>query len=337
MSVQVASNRFIGSSLNRIGAFYQHLFSTISVQQLGKWLIREAEIAQAFRHTDRLEEFGLLLSHLPIGEYQIIGQYYLGWSKFRGGENAQPVFEKVIEQSKTYKTKGLISLGALMFGNRDFPSAIRYYTEALRTENSPSVFVPVARTIAVIKATEGSHKQALKELESILPLARYTDPKSYYDYLNSYAVELGHAGRIEEAQNVSRITLASPYAFAYPEWRETGQDLALRGYRSRSSIRVIQSFPGNLLQMPERELSATRTHPAIFGSAPVTGLKEWKEEKMVKEPNGDDKNDAENLDEMEEKDLIVKLMYLTTQEGKNVNRLRKLVAYAIKVFSEPED
>jgi hypothetical protein len=151
MSVKVASNLLIINSLHKFGALYQHLSSSVSVQQFGKRLIHEAELAQAFRHTERLEELALILFHFPLKEYSLIGQYYLGWSKFRRGENAQPIFERVIDQSNTYKTKGLISLGALMFGRGDFPSASKCYTEVLRRDNSPSVFVPIARTIAVIK------------------------------------------------------------------------------------------------------------------------------------------------------------------------------------------
>jgi tetratricopeptide (TPR) repeat protein len=326
MSVKVANSRFITNSLHRFGALYQHFSNSISVQQLGKKLIHEAELAQAFRHTDRLEELGSILFHFPLREYQIIGQYYLGWSKFRRGEDAQPVFENVIDQSKTYKTKGLISLGALMYGNRDFPSAVRYYTEALRTDNSPSVFVPIARTIAVIKATEGDHKQALKELERILPITRYTTPKSYYDYLNSYAVELGEAGRIEEAQNVCRITLASPFAFAYPEWRETEQDLALRGYKSRSTIRV-KHIPKNLFYLPERSPVINRPKPGYL--APVVDYVEWKK-KMVKEPNGDE----ELPEDMTVQQMAMKIIGLITQNKDDEDKLRDLLNHALKIYAK---
>src|ERR1051325_4080194 len=79
----------------------------------------------------------------------------------------------------------------------------------------------------------------------------HTTPKVYYDYLNSYTVELTEAGRLEEAQNICRVILASPYAFAYPEWRETEQDLVLRGYKSRSSVSVTQQPLSNVVtQIP---------------------------------------------------------------------------------------
>jgi tetratricopeptide (TPR) repeat protein len=337
MSVKVASNRFIIPSLHRFGALYQHLFSSVSgFQQLGERLIREAEMAQAFRQIDRLEQLGSLLSHLPLKEYHIIGQYYLGWSQYRKGENAQPIFEKVVEQSRTYKTKGLISLGALMFGNKDFGSAIKCYTEALRNDNSPAVFIPIARTIAVIKATEGNHKQALKDLESIFHLARFTDPKSYYDYLNSYAVELAESGRIEEATNVSNIVLASTYAFAYPEWRETGREIALRGYKSRSVVSVDQPFSEleNVIKLPipEYKSRSVQTKPGR-----LLNYVEWIK-KMVKEPNGNQKDDtSEELDKMTNKDLLVEILQRTSKKDMSDRKLRKILEYVMEVELEPED
>lgn len=338
MSVKVASNRFIIPSLHRFGALYQHLFSGVSgFQQLGERLIREAEMAQAFRQVDRLEQLGALLSHLPLKEYHIIGQYYLGWSQYRKGENAQPIFEKVIEQSRTYKTKGLISLGALRFGNQDFGSAIKCYTEALRTDNSPAVFIPIARTIAVIKATEGNHNQALKDLESIFPLARSTDPKSYYDYLNSYAVELVESGRIEEAKNVSNIVLASPYAFAYPEWHETGREIALRGYKSRSVVSVDRPFSEleNVIRLPSPEYKSrsVQTKPGR-----LLNYVEWIK-KMVKEPNGNQKDDktSEELDKMTNKDFLVEILQRTSKKDMSDRKLRKILEFVIEVELEPED
>lgn len=56
---------------------------------------------------------------------------------------------------------------------------------------------------------------------------------------------------------------------------------------------------------------------------------------MVKEQNGDEK--IEDVENMDEKDLMVKLMYLATDERLNEKKLRKLVEYALQVLSEPED
>jgi hypothetical protein len=151
-------------------------------------------------------------------------------------------------------------------------------------------------------------------------------PPSLMD-LTHLAIELGEVGRIEEAQNVCRITLASPYAFAYPEWRETEQDLALRGYKSRSSVRVKQ-IPGNIAYLPEPcPVSDT---PAQSEAARVLSIEDWKK-KMVKEPNGDDEKD---LDEMNDKDLFMEIMRVASQDSITSEKLRKMVDAIKKIASE---
>ena len=287
MSVKVANSRFIVSSLS---GFCQHLTSSVSgFQELGNRVVHEAEVAQAFRHIERLEELGSILSNFPLKEYRLIGQYYLGWSAYRKGESSRKTFEQIVEQSKTYKATALIDLANIDFDRGDFVSAFKNCIEATKRADSLSTVLKAVRSVTILKSLEGNHQQALKDLEEIYPLIKYASPIVRYQYLNSYAVELGEVGRIEEALKVCQITLASPYAIAYPEWRETEQDLALRGYRSRSLVRVIQSFPRNLAYLPEREPSEPSATPVLsVESAPVVSLKEWKEQKMVKEPNGDD-------------------------------------------------
>jgi hypothetical protein len=99
---------------------------------------------------------------------------------------------------------------------------------------------------AVINSKEGNHGDAVGLLENIFPLARQMrswQPHVYHDYLNSLAVELCEVGRLEEARNISQIVLASPLAPAYPEWRETRDEIELRGWRaSRSVVAVTQSI-----------------------------------------------------------------------------------------------
>ena len=57
---------------------------------------------------------------------------------------------------------------------------------------------------------EGDHKGALRYLESIYPLARMAgslQPYTYYDYLNTLAVEMSEVGRIEEAHGASEVAV----------------------------------------------------------------------------------------------------------------------------------
>ncbi|HVG17563.1 MAG TPA: hypothetical protein VNI02_00815 [Blastocatellia bacterium] len=48
---------------------------------------------------------------------------------------------------------------------------------------------------------------------------------NFFEVANSYAVELSEVGRVEEARNVIRNALASPFALVYPECHETARDL----------------------------------------------------------------------------------------------------------------
>jgi hypothetical protein len=333
MSVKVASNRFIVSS--KYAALYQQIFASISdFQTLGQKLVARAEWFQAIRHIEKLEAVAEVLSNIPYRQYQLIGQYYLGWCGYRKGEDTRALFEMVVEESNIYRAKGLISLAGVETAKKDHATAGKFYQEAVRWSQNPSAFVSAAKGIAVFKAVDGDHQGALKDLQALYPVARYSNTKVYYDYLNSLAVEFGEVGRIEEANNVCNIVLASPYAFAYPEWRETGQDLALRGYKSRSLVPIIQSFPGNLLHMPEREPSDTPTPVQSKASRPasVRSLEKWKEQKMVKEPTNDD----ENIEEMDEKDLFLKLVQVSTQDNITRKQLYEIVRHAIKVTSKKD-
>jgi tetratricopeptide (TPR) repeat protein len=329
MSVKVANSRFITSSFKGL---YRYLTGHLSsFQALGERIIHEAEIAQAFRQTEKLEELGSILSNFPIKEYRLVGQYYIGWCINRKGHDAQKLFEKVVEESATYRSMALIELATNQARKGDLGSGIAYYTEALKYSQTPYQVVLAERSIAAVKGIEGNHTQALKDLERIVPLVRYCQPVERYQYFNSYAVELIEAERIEEATNISRILLASPFAFAYPEWRETSNETERKGYRrSRSAVSVIRPEPENIFKMPIAESSSTSVQEE---SAKIFSLLEWKE-KMGKEPNGEK---IEELENMNERDLMVKLLYLATHDGVTEKKLRKVVEYALKVFSGPED
>ena len=201
--------------------------------------------------------------------------------------------------------------------------------------------IDLARGMAVVKAKEGFHAHALKDLENLIPLLRFAEPHTYYDCLNSLSVELGEAGRIEEAQKVCRIVLASPYAFAYPEWRETANEIALRGYKSRSVITFRQQEfkqqqpdnpkPENVFRLPEPKLTDTPMK-SESGPAPVLSYMEWVE-KMVKEPNGDDEK-IKNAEKMSEQDMVLELIGMLTGGEADEEQIRKLYKSALKIFSE---
>ena len=140
----------------------------------------------------------------------------------------------------------------------------------------------------------------------MLPLARIvglSHPPIFYDILNSLAVELGEAGQLEQARRISETTLASPFAYAYPNWRETRDDIAWkqrRATRSRVAVpklgtdsdivgmrtcraRTEDSQAGaseNLLRLPERLLpprAAPKPDPSSRILARVLNFQAWKD------------------------------------------------------------
>ena len=317
--------------------FYQQLLNgVVTYRQLGNKLIQSAEQANAFRQLDRVRELAEILIGLPIKEYQHIGQYFLALSVHRNGkgdvDTAQNILNNVVDKlHSNYKAKAIFLLAAVSARKRDYDSELYYLNESLKIRGTINIFITAQRGIAISKARAGYNNQALKELENLIPLLRYLDPKSYYDYLNSYAVELGEVGRIEEAQNVCRITLASPFVFAYPEWRETWQDLALRGYKSRSVVPVLKPAldSDNVVPLPVVERNPD---PPQQGRAKLFDLQKWAK-KMGKKPNGNGKKLPEN---MTSRDMVIKLMNLTTQEGISDEKLQKIIDYVEKLLSEPD-
>ena len=239
------------------------------------------------------------------------------------GEDGRSIFERVAEESRTYKTKALMSLAATEAHRGNYGDGFRYFTEALKTTDNPSLIVEVSRSIAVVKATEGFHPQSLKDLERIAPLLRYANPHARYQYYNSCAVELAEVGRIEEARNISNIVLASDYAFAYPEWRETREDIERKGRRSsRSLVAVTQGITEhNIIRLPERE------HIPVSQEEPGRVL-----HFMVKK----DKNDTPEIPkDASVADMIIMMMNLMSKEGNATEeKMRQLLEYATKLFSK---
>ena len=176
----------------------------------------------------------------------------------------------------------------------------------------------------VVKALEGDHRGALGDLEKMLPLVRIasaSQPYAYYDYLNSLAVELGEVGRLEEAKNVSRIVLASPFAPAYPEWRETHEEIEIRGWRaSRSVVAFTQGIPeaSNIVRLPASDSLDQRSsiEAAEPGArATVLSMQQWKK-KMTKQSNGDpqDRTIPRPTTEKEKRARAIQLRRLDTRQ-----------------------
>jgi hypothetical protein len=206
--------------------FYQQLFTGIeSHQALGNRIIRQIKAVHAFRQVEHVKELARVLINNPIKEYRLIAQYYLVWSQCRKSHYDAATLERIVEQTRTYKAKALISRAAFEGYKGNMSEALHFYTEALRTKPILPDYIKALTGIATVKSIEGFHASALRDLENLLPLLGHTEPLNYFEVTNSLAVELGEAGRLYEARNISRLVQSSPFIHAYPEWQETARDL----------------------------------------------------------------------------------------------------------------
>ena len=172
MSVTTAINRFIHTS---VAGLYQALLSSgLGFQEVANRLVKTAENAHAFRQYDRLHEAGEILSNFPLKQYQYIGQYYLALSMCRNGQANMSEVRPLIETLATvaplpYRARAMQLLAATYGAQRNPEQELYFYLESLKTR--ASTFMAL-RSVAVLKAKEGYHKKALKDLESLGSFAR---------------------------------------------------------------------------------------------------------------------------------------------------------------------
>ena len=326
MSRDTDKSFFILSPLaNKHAGLYQQLLSGIvSYKELGNRIIKQIKAAHAFRQIDKVRELSRLLLNFPIKEYQLIGQYYLIWCDGRESRYDTKLLERIIDQTTTYKTEAMLSLAAFEGYQGRIEASIYFYTDALKTCPSVSDYIISIRSIAALKSVEGFHELALKDLENLLPLVRHAEPLVCYDFLNSYAVELGEAGRKQEARNVSRIVVASPFAQAYPEWQETARDLK-EPARSFVALEPTLINPHNVVSMPLAE-HVESERVSYNQPSKVTNLQQWKI-KMAK--------DEKPPEELSTRQIVFKIIDFYTDENTTNEQRHRIWEAVQKIMSQP--
>ena len=317
----------------RRGEFYQQVgeelinvvHTTQALNSLGRRLVSLAHYSYTFRKLDVIEQVSQMLINLPLSRgYQSIGCYYHSFNLRREGRlaEARALLERVADDiPHWYRGRAIMSLAGLNFDCRDFHSALPLYVEAGRTATDrewrdPFTSATTQRMIAILKSTDGNHRGALADLERMSPLVcevRRSEPYIYYEHLNSLAMELGAVGRLEEAKNVSRIVIASPFAPAYPEWRETSDEIELRGWRpSRSTVAVTQIAPvtqetaeiKNLVTLPTAWRDSPAPEPTAESQPPARVIKF-----PSRTPSMSEQNDKEQLDPSQKRRLVADKLY----------------------------
>ena len=361
--IRYSSSKVLADLHNASGTdeFYQQiaqwLLKSISTEQaingLGRRLIAIAHRAFTFRQIEIVEQASQMLMSLPLSDqYRSIGLYYHSLNLRRQGQvaEAQTTLEGLVDRvSVQYRGRVIMSLAGLATDRGDFQSALPLYIEAGRAAYDKNwrdwfTCLTTQRMLSVIKGVDGNHSGALADLESLFPIARTIGrwyPNEFYNYLNSLAIELGEVGRLEEASNVCKIVLASPLLSAYPEWRETWDDIQVRRYRTSRSVLLLNHSAlniDNIVRLPlaerDEDASPEKSYRSPFHQqASVTVLKAWKEGKMVKEPNGDEKKD----EEMDDRDVFMEIMRLSSQQGMSSKRLWEILEAVRKVTSKPDE
>ena len=225
-----------------------------------------------------------------------------------------------------YKVKAILSLGALSFNKGDFDASLYFYHEGLKNGKLSAAGLHAIRAISVFKAMEGNHAQAVRDIDSILPVIKYAPAHVYFDILNSYAVELGEVGRTEEARRIARAVVASPFTFAYPEWKQTAEELRAA---NRSSV-VIGALPypsRNVLFLPVEH--ARRQSSAEWTPAPVLDFQKWKA-KMLRSKKVQTKKTR-----VTERDMLIRVMEIFTSTETTDDQKRQIWEAAERVVAVP--
>lgn len=271
VSTKTESNFFklsISSPLAKYAGLYQELLRGVgSFQQLGNRLIRVGERAHAFRQFQLVREVGETLAEFPIRHFQAIGHYFLAVASNGSGKGDQHEARRLFElaaASPRYGAKAILSLAAVSANTGDPDAELYYFIESLKASQAVSTTVVAHRGIAVHKAREGYHRYALRDLENITSLVKHASAPAYFDYLNSYAVELGTVGRLTEACGVIKVVLASPLSPFYPEWQETLSDLRLK-HKPRSTVAISRQQIEQKLKVgsQQNELHKARVQTVI--------------------------------------------------------------------------
>ena len=319
--------------------------------KLADILVRLAHQAYILRRVDIIEQASQVLLGLPLPhEYQSIGLYYYAISIEKQGRRAEAraLLERVAEEAPIrYRARATQMLGLYTYVQGDLKAALSLYVEAARIAASnnwcdPSTMLTAQHNIALLKSMDGNHPDALADLEKLFPLVRVmsaSQPSRYYHHLNSYAVELGEVGRLDEAHNVCKIVLASPYAFAYPEWRETWNELQIRSYRTPRSFVPVSwtaSKSDNVVPMPVPESNASLDSASKQSGQParVLDLTAWIK-KMPKEPNGNEK-EPQTTDDMTERERIYRIINLVTTPGLSEEKQLEILRLVEKIVAKPD-
>lgn len=237
-------------------------------ETLGRQLVAIARHAYFSRQMETVEQASQWMLALPLSsELKLVAQYYqaiCAWKQGKAGAVNQIFSFALDKASPGYQGQGLLTVGATYFGQGKFEMALPYYLNAAQAsrEHDLLVFAASQKMIAVVRSIYGDHHQALAELERLFPTVRVIAthyPSVYYEFLNSYAVELGEVGRIIEAQQVCNVVLRSPFVESNPQFAQTRDELAAKRTAATPSVVAVAALP-EVIPSPQAEAEPQPAH-----------------------------------------------------------------------------
>jgi hypothetical protein len=245
--------------MRRVGlnqAIRLNVFKTAkSIEAQSQALIRLAEIAYGARDYVTLNALSQALLAIPCKPAQNAATYYRAVLFKRAGQ----LDRAAAMLADLHQPRALLTLATVYENKGEWTEALRLHVEVMRRAKDVDVFafVCAAMQLAMVRAIDGDHANALKGFQSLSPMVRAvakTQPYIYPAWCNAMAVELAAIGRIEEAQAASAVAMASPIARAYPEWQETAAEIA-EPQSSRAIVTVA---------LPQAAADATVERPPLL-------------------------------------------------------------------------
>ena len=314
----------------------------LASDEVGQWLSSVAQQGYALRRFDAVAQASQLLTSLPgPASWRSVGRYYDVFRSIRDGrlDDAAGRLDGLAGQvPAAFRGRVLNSLAGVLFDAGDCQAALPVYVRAAQVSSGRdwASVLTAQRMIAVIKSVAGDQRGALEQLESLFPLARLIgsdQPHEFYNFLNSYAYELGEAGRLVEAANVCTIVLASTLIDAYPEYRETAGEIAIRGYRTPASFISLTGITlpsNNILMMPvgtAPSMPTSANRPSAGAASVPTSIQAWIENKMTDKAGA--RVDADEADETAP-DIVMKIMELLSGRGYSKAELLEVLDFIRK-------
>lgn len=341
------------------GRLYQQILSglikdTYSNQfftKLGDKLVASADYIYGLRRMEEVKQLSQLLLNLPLSdEYKIIGRHYEALCLLQKGKlaEARASFEYVAEHGPlNYRAKALLCISATYFLKSDLQSSARYCIEASRAAVSDNgcnyrIVVESQRHMVLVKSRTGDHQGALAGLERMFPLVRSISrwhPDLFCSYLNSYAVELGEVGRIEEALCVADKALASPYAQIHRVFQETRDELVMKSHRASRSVVIVKRKvfgEGNVVSLPAQHQGSAASPAFAKGQsqalARVFDLQSWKH-KLAKEAKSIAQEEKPS-NQLSDREMLLRLMDIISERDLTKDQLARMLEAVEKIACE---